>query len=55
MVCIVGHSNRCFVSCVWCWQRGQCGDGCVSGVILWRYDRRSGDLFARSCASVLRV
>ena len=55
MVGTAGHSNRCLVSCVWCRQSGQWGVGCVSGDILCKYDLSNGDLFVRSCASVLRV
>ena len=49
------HANKCFVSCVWCAQSGQCGVGYVVGSILCRYVLRKGDLLVRSCASVLRV
>ena len=36
-------------------QRGQSGDGCVEASILYRYDRRKGDLFVFSWARVRRV
>ena len=51
----MGHVNRCMVSCVWCGQSGHCGVVWVVGSILCKYVLRKGDLFVRSCASVLRV
>ena len=43
------------MSYVWCRQSGQCGVGCVSWDILCNYDLSNGDMYVRSCASVLRV
>ena len=34
---------------------GHCGEGCVSGDILCRYELSRGDLFALSCANVRLV
>ena len=36
-------------------QRGNCGDGCLSLSILFKYDCSMGHLFVLSCARVRRV
>ena len=43
------------MSCVWMFQRGHSGDGCVLASTLCKYDLRTGDLFVLSWARVRRV
>ena len=43
------------MSCVWMFQRGHSGGGCVLASTLCKYDLRKGDLFVLSWASVRRV
>ena len=46
--------KRCVVSCTYVLQRGHTGDGLYEALILYKYDRRNGDLFVRSWARVRR-
>ena len=55
VVCMWVQEKRCVVLCVWFLQRGQRGEGWREGLILFKYSFRKGDLFVRSCESVLRV
>ena len=41
--------------CVWVFERGHCGDGCVLASTLCKYDLMKGNLFVMSWASVRRV
>ena len=43
------------MSCVWMFQKGHSGDGCVLASILCKYDLRKGDLFVLSWVRVRRV
>ena len=46
--------NKCIV-CGSVLQRGHTGDGCLSSLILFKYESRMGHLFLLRCARVRRV
>ena len=47
--------NKCGVVCGYDLQRGHSGDGCLTSLILFKYERSRGHLFVLSWARVRRV